>query len=127
MGTINAQGVYVYDGTDSEARAEDMLNRQGTALTAKFTKRKIGRAAYVGEAGGSGGGFTWTALKTVTFASPFPAGSAPVITLTPHNGADHVQFAYPVSVTPGGFTYRVVRLGATAPTSGELHWTAELQ
>ena len=33
MGSINPQGVYIYDESDTAAKASDMLNKQGNALT----------------------------------------------------------------------------------------------
>lgn len=59
MGYINVQGVYVYDETDDEAKASDMLNRQSNALT-----------TAIGELQATAPAFKTSVALNVTTASP---------------------------------------------------------
>lgn len=116
----NILELFDYNGSDPDA-----VIARVAAIEAKLARRKVGITPYTGDNGGSGGGFTWTTIKTVTFPEPFPVGLTPSVHIQAVVGADHVGFSHIINVTNTGFTFRVERIGAT-PVSGSIHWTAEL-
>lgn len=123
---MGASMVSALDSFDYNGADPNLVLARVAALEARAAKRKVGITPYVGDNGGAGGGFTWTNVKTVTFPEAFPAGLIPSVHIQSVVGADHVSFSHIISVTSSGFTFRVERLGATAPASGSIHWTAEL-